>query len=152
MLEDIQRDPLIHMLDEEGFLSDDQIAILPETIERTGLTIRAAIIDAGFIDEEDLLEIIAGFLGTRVVNVMAIDPSPDVCRSVPVSVARVYEHDLCGYGHSAHQQAHPDDMVRKPPGKDALFWMTGRLLHYSFFGRFHCKGKSRQPVGDEVYP
>ncbi len=83
-------DPLLQLLDEHGILTPEKIEQVLEAKERTGETVRHLLPQLGIISEDDLLEIIAGYLGTRVINLLAEEPPPDVIHTIPASVARMY--------------------------------------------------------------
>lgn len=85
-----QIDPLLQLLGDQGMLSDEQIQQVIESKNRTGQPVRTLLINMGFTNEDDMLDIIAGYLGTRVINLLATDVPDDVIHSVPASVARMY--------------------------------------------------------------
>ncbi|MCX7590342.1 MAG: ATPase, T2SS/T4P/T4SS family, partial [Kiritimatiellae bacterium] len=86
----LQSDPLLQLVMEQGFVTRDQLPDIEEERERTGKDIQHVLIDLGLMKEEELLEVIAGHLGTHVINLPATDIPADVIRSVPASVARMY--------------------------------------------------------------
>jgi len=90
MSDDTVQDPLLQLLIEQGVLSDEQAADVHAEHEEAGKAVRAIIVDLGLIAEDDLLEIIASYLGVQVVNLPALDIPVEVIRSVPASVARMY--------------------------------------------------------------
>ncbi|MBM4148138.1 MAG: type II/IV secretion system protein [Lentisphaerae bacterium] len=83
-------DPFLRMAVEQGVLTSDAAAPIEEEHERTGKPYKALLVDGGFVSESAMLEMIAGYLGTRVVNLPATDIPPDVVHSVPSAVARMY--------------------------------------------------------------
>ncbi|MEI6971302.1 MAG: GspE/PulE family protein [bacterium] len=85
-----QVDPLLQVLGDQGLLSEQQIEQILEAKNRTGQPVRTLLINMGFTTEDDMLDIIAGYLGTRVINLLATDVPDDVIHSVPASVARMY--------------------------------------------------------------
>ncbi|MGQ9661409.1 MAG: GspE/PulE family protein [Kiritimatiellia bacterium] len=85
-----QRDPLLQLALEQGFITQDQLPDIEEERRRTGKDIQHVLIDLDLIKEDELLEVIAGHLGTHVINLLATDIPPDVIHSVPASVARMY--------------------------------------------------------------
>ena len=84
------RDPLLQYLLEEGRVTPDQAAEVVEEQGRTGRPAREILIDMGLITEDELLEAIAEMLGTRTVNLAALDIPQKVLKTVPASVARMY--------------------------------------------------------------
>ena len=88
---DIQyTDTLLQLALEQGVIGAGQAAEINQEHEDTGKTVRRILIDGGYVAEDDLLEVMAGYLGGRVINLPATDIPPDVVHSVPASVARMY--------------------------------------------------------------
>ncbi len=85
-----QTDPLLQTMREQGILTDEHVASIVEEHERSGKSVRGIVLDMGLMEEDQLLEIIAGHLGASVINLPATDIPPDVIHRVPASVARMY--------------------------------------------------------------
>ncbi len=83
-------DPLLDLLVEQGILSGEQMEDIASGHAESGKTIRNIVVDLGLIEEDPLLEVIAGYLGTHVVNLPAIDIPVDIIHRIPASVARMY--------------------------------------------------------------
>ena len=90
MTEQPYRDTLLQIVVSQGVVGDEQAVGIWEEHERTGKAVRNVILDMQLASEDQLLEWIAEYLGTRVVNLPATDIPPDVLHSVPASVARMY--------------------------------------------------------------
>ncbi|MFW5871129.1 MAG: GspE/PulE family protein [Verrucomicrobiota bacterium] len=90
MAETTDISPLLRLLYEREALDDQSMQEVQEECERTGKPVRNIVIDLELISEDDLLEIIAGYLGTTVINLPAQDISRDTVYSVPASIARMY--------------------------------------------------------------
>ncbi len=86
---DIQ-DPLLTILVEQGVLTDQQVQDVYAEHQESGKMIRNIIVDLGLLPEDDLLDIMASYLGTRVVNLPALDIPVDVIKRIPAGVARMY--------------------------------------------------------------
>jgi len=86
----IVRDPLLLQLKEEELITEKQLDDVLEEQRRTGNSTRTVILDMEIMKEDDLLQCIAGYLGTEVVdpNIRPIDRG--VIRHVPPSVVRMY--------------------------------------------------------------
>lgn len=84
-------DPLLQLLSEQGLLSAEQIGQVVESQGRTGQPVRKLLINMGLMTEDDLLDIIAGYLGTSVVNLLATDVPDDVVHALPASISRTYK-------------------------------------------------------------
>ncbi|OGV59445.1 MAG: pilus assembly protein PilB [Lentisphaerae bacterium RIFOXYA12_FULL_48_11] len=82
--------PLLQLLVEQGAITHEQCLEIEQEAKESGKTSRSLLIDKGFIKEDQLLEIIAGYLGSYVVNLPAADIPPEVVRALPASVARMY--------------------------------------------------------------
>ncbi len=83
-------DPLLNLLVEQGLLTNEQMVDIAEEHAESGKAIRNIVIDLGLIEEDALLEIMAAYLGTHVVNLPAVDIPMDIVQRVPASVARMY--------------------------------------------------------------
>jgi len=83
-------DPMLDLLLQQEAITEDVVREIGEEQLRTGKPVRNIVIDMGLLTEDQLLEIIAGYLGARVINLPATDISPDVIHSVPASIARMY--------------------------------------------------------------
>jgi len=83
-------DALLQLTVDQGLLTRQQAADVAEEHADSGKPVRALLLDDGYLTEDQLLEAIAGYLGTRVVNLPALDIPPPVVHSVPASVARMY--------------------------------------------------------------
>jgi type IV pilus assembly protein PilB len=90
MADVILKDPLIQALMEQHILGSEQLSDIEEEHVRTGKSIREIILNLELINEEALLAVIAENLGTKVISLPALDIPPDVVRSVPPSLARMY--------------------------------------------------------------
>jgi len=90
MADVILKDPLIQALMEQHILGSEQLADIEEEHVRTGKSIREIILNLELITEDALLAVIAENLGTKVISLPALDITPDVVRSVPPSLARMY--------------------------------------------------------------
>ena len=71
-------------------INAQQAAELTEAHVRTGKPIRNLIIDVGFLDEDALLSLLAGYMGCDLVDLTTIDIPPHVRSAVPAAVARMY--------------------------------------------------------------
>ena len=83
-------DTLLELLVEQGILSGEQMEDISDEHTESGKPTRNIVVDLGLIEEDQMLEVMAGYLGTRVVNLPAIDIPVDIIHRVPASVARMY--------------------------------------------------------------
>jgi type IV pilus assembly protein PilB len=83
-------DPLLRLVVEQSAVSVAKAVEIEEEHARSGKPFRSLLVDGGYCTEDQLLDLIAGYLGTHAVNLPATDIPPDVIHSVPASVARMY--------------------------------------------------------------
>jgi type IV pilus assembly protein PilB len=90
MADVILKDPLIQALMEQHVLGSEQLDDIEEEHVRTGKSIREIILNLELISEDNLLAVIAENLGTKVISLPTLEIPPEVVRSVPPSLARMY--------------------------------------------------------------
>ena len=83
-------DPLLALLAEQGILTGEQVTNIAEEHDESGKPIKNIVVDLGLIEEDQVLEIMAGYIGSKVVNLPAIDIPVDIIHRIPASVARMY--------------------------------------------------------------
>ena len=83
-------DLLLQQLREDGLIVPDQANEVVDEHERTGKPVRQVLIDMDIIAEDQLLEVIARQLGTQVINLRDLELQPEVIKTIPASVARMY--------------------------------------------------------------
>src|SRR5690606_16101869 len=81
---------LLLQLVEDGLVTRQQAEEVVDERERTGKPVRETLIAMDIISEDDLLQAIATHLGTSVIDLIHSDLSPSVLKSIPGSVARMY--------------------------------------------------------------
>jgi type IV pilus assembly protein PilB len=84
------KDPLLQQLFEEGVLSAKQAEEVVDEHERMGKPVRELLVDMDVLSEDKLLDIVAQHLGTHVVQLGRTEVDAAVLKSVPGSVARMY--------------------------------------------------------------
>ncbi len=84
------KDPFLQQLVDDGLINRQQAEEVADEHERTGKPVREVLIDMEIIDEMTLLQAIASHLGTRVIDLSRTEISPFVLKSIPASVARMY--------------------------------------------------------------
>jgi len=82
--------PLIELLMGQDCLDQEQADSILANHAESGKSIRSIIIDHAFVSEDELLEVMANYMGTRVVNLPALDIPQDIRQRVPPRVARMY--------------------------------------------------------------
>jgi type IV pilus assembly protein PilB len=86
----IETDPLLELLVEQGLLTSEQMDDIADEHAESGKLARNIVVDLGLIEEDQLLEVLAGYLGSHVVNLPSLDIPADIIHRVPASVARMY--------------------------------------------------------------
>lgn len=81
---------LLQLLTDQDLIAREQAEEVWEEHVRTGKPVRNIIIDSGILIEDQLLDVIAAYQGTQVINLQATPIPGDVLRAVPPSVARMY--------------------------------------------------------------
>ncbi|MCB1069247.1 MAG: type II secretion system ATPase GspE [Verrucomicrobia bacterium] len=84
------KDPLLQQLYDEEMLTSAQAEEIVDEHERTGRSVRELLVDMDVLSEDALLEIVAQQLGSRVISLHSVSLPTDVIRSIPASVARMY--------------------------------------------------------------
>jgi type IV pilus assembly protein PilB len=87
---DHDMDPLVPLLKEQGKITNEQIAEVVEEQRATGKPVRQVLLNLEILKEDELLEVMAACMGTRVINLPATDIPPEVVHAIPASVARMY--------------------------------------------------------------
>ena len=83
-------DPLLNLIRQQNLLDDLQLEEVKEEHNRTGKSVGEILNDAGFIESQTQLEIVANYLGTEVVKISQRDIPPEVLAAVPADTARNY--------------------------------------------------------------
>ena len=84
-------DPLLDLLKQNGVLDDEQISvILDEQRNDGGKSTRQIVIDGGYITEDDLLGMMAAYLGCDVIDLASMELDDDTINAIPASIARMY--------------------------------------------------------------
>lgn len=84
------KDPMLQQLLEDGLITPAQAEEVADEHERTGKPVREVLIDMEILREADLLQAIANHLGAQVIDLNHADISPAALKSLPGSVARMY--------------------------------------------------------------
>ena len=87
---DHDSDPLLQVLREQGRLTAEQLADVEEEQHASGKPVRAVLLNLELLREDELLDVMAAYMGAKVINLPATDIPPDVVHAIPASVARMY--------------------------------------------------------------
>ena len=91
MAADYIANPLLALIKEQGLIDDLQFEEVLQEQNRSGKSISQILNDFGIVETETQLQIIAGHLGTEVVNLDAVEVPPEVIATVPAMTARMYQ-------------------------------------------------------------
>ena len=83
-------DPFLQQLLEDELVSPEQIQELLDERARTGKTVREILLALELLSENELMHIIAAQLSARVFDLNKAEISDELFRSIPASVARMY--------------------------------------------------------------
>ena len=83
-------DPLIDLVVSNGVLDKETADTLRVEAANTGHTTRQALIDNGFVTEEQLLEMMAVYQGCEVIDLSEFTIDTDAIQAIPGNVARMY--------------------------------------------------------------
>ncbi|MDF7800200.1 GspE/PulE family protein [Pontiellaceae bacterium B1224] len=83
--------PVLNELFASGCLSSDAAEAIHEEYLSQGRPFRDIVLDQGFLDEATYLTTVARMLDTEVANLSALPILPDIGKSVPSSIARMYK-------------------------------------------------------------
>ena len=147
MDEFVQKDPLLQTMSEQGMLTDEHVASIVEEHERTGKSVRTIVLDMGLMAEDQLLEVIAGYLGSYVINLPATDIPPDVIHRVPASVARMYNIIPVSMTQTSVQLAVSD--VISPEVMDELMFVLTSAVSYCVAREDDIRTYINQFYGDD---
>ncbi|WP_372808270.1 GspE/PulE family protein [Pontiella sp.] len=82
---------VLHQLVEEGRLSKEQADAIHEEHRTLGRPAKAITIEQGYVDESTYLETVARILETERIDLAAHPIPPRIAKTVPASIARMYD-------------------------------------------------------------
>jgi type IV pilus assembly protein PilB len=83
-------DPLLQQLMDEQLLTPQQAEEVIDEHERTGKPVREVLLNMQLVDEDKMLELVSTLLGSSVIKLRDLDIPAEVIRTVPASIARMY--------------------------------------------------------------
>lgn len=145
---DVQyKDALLQEIQQEGMLARQQLDEIVEEHDRTGRPTRAIILDMQLLKEGELLELIARHLGTEVIDLKGIEIPAEVVRTLPASVARMYNVvPLAGDAHSVELAT--SDLL-SPEVVDELMFVLTRDVSFKVARETEIKNTLQRYYGDE---
>ena len=89
MAEEISN-PLLSLVKEQGLIDDLQYEEVAAELKRSGAPALQLLQDFGIMKLDDILQVMASNLGTEVVSLRDHEFSPDLLKTIPANVARMY--------------------------------------------------------------
>jgi type IV pilus assembly protein PilB len=83
-------DPLLSLVKENGLIDDLQYEEVVAEFKRGGTPIIQLLQDFGIMSLDDVLHVIANHIGSQVVSLRDREFAPDLIKTVPANVARMY--------------------------------------------------------------
>src|SRR5271169_4565042 len=89
MAEDLSN-PLLSLVKEQGLIDDLQYEEVAAELKRSGTPVIQLLQDFGIMKLHDILHVMATNLGTEVVSLREKEFNPDLLKTIPANVARMY--------------------------------------------------------------
>jgi type IV pilus assembly protein PilB len=83
--------PLLALIKERSLIDDLQYEEVAAEFKRSGKPVVQILQDFGVMDLDNILQVMADHLGTRVVNFRDLDLSQQLIQSIPATTVRMYE-------------------------------------------------------------
>ncbi|HTR41455.1 MAG TPA: GspE/PulE family protein [Pseudomonadales bacterium] len=90
MAEEIS-DPLLSLVKENGLVDDLQYEEVVAEFKRGGTPVIQLLQDFGIMSLDDILQVMAHHIGASVVSLRDREISPDLLKTIPANVARMYQ-------------------------------------------------------------
>jgi type IV pilus assembly protein PilB len=89
MAEEISN-PLLSLVKDQGLIDDLQYEEVAGELKRSGAPVFQLLQDFGIMKLDDILHVMAANLGTEIVSLRDRELSPDILKTIPANVARMY--------------------------------------------------------------
>jgi type IV pilus assembly protein PilB len=83
--------PLLSLVRELGLIDDLQYEEVAAELKRGGAPALQLLQDFGIMQLDDILQVMANYLGTRVVPLRGVQFTPELLQTIPANVARMYQ-------------------------------------------------------------
>src|SRR5580658_3202374 len=84
-------DPLLSLVKENGLIDDLQYEEVVAEFKRGGTPVIQLLQDFGIMSQDDILQVVAHHLGTSVISLRDREFAPDLVKTIPANVARMYQ-------------------------------------------------------------
>lgn len=142
-----QFEPIIDLAVSNGLLTAEQVEEIREEHGRTGRSVRNLVVDMGFVEEDDLLQMMAAYQGAEVVDLAATDIPNRVIRTIPASVARIY--NVLPVSEDAGEVTLAVASMIDPQVTDELMFVLTRNVKFVFAREKDLRDRINQFYGDE---
>ncbi len=102
MAEDVSN-PLLSLVKKEGLIDDLQYEQVLGEFKRSGKSAVQILQDSGIMDLDSILQVIANYLSTEVVEIKDRDLTPQLLQAIPAKTARMYQCLPVGLSNSTLQ-------------------------------------------------
>src|SRR5438093_5145446 len=116
--------PLLALIQEQGLVDDLQLEEVVQEHTRSGKPVIQLLQDFGLLDLETILQIMAGHLGTEVVELRELEFTPEILQTVPATAARMHQCLPVAVHGSTVRVALSDPL--NPAAIDELGYLTGK--------------------------
>ena len=82
--------PLLSLVREQGLVDDLQYEEVVSELKRSGTPVVQLLQDFGIMKLDDILHVMANYLGTKVVSLRDHEIPPDLLKTIPPNVVRMY--------------------------------------------------------------
>jgi type IV pilus assembly protein PilB len=83
--------PLLSLVKEQGLVDDLQYEEVAAEFQRSGTPVSQILQDFGILDLDSILQAMANYLATEVVDLHGRDFSPDLLKQIPAKTAKMYQ-------------------------------------------------------------
>ncbi len=83
--------PLLSLVRELGLIDDLQYEEVASEFKRGGTPVLQLLQDFGIMQLDDVLQVMANYLGTKVVSLREVRLTPELLQTIPANVARMYQ-------------------------------------------------------------
>ena len=83
--------PLLSLVQELGLIDDLQYEEVAAEFKRSGTPVIHLLQDFGIMQLDDILQVMANYLGTKVVSLRHTQFTPELLQTIPANVARMYQ-------------------------------------------------------------
>ncbi|HEV2437382.1 MAG TPA: ATPase, T2SS/T4P/T4SS family [Verrucomicrobiae bacterium] len=83
--------PLLSLVKELGLIDDLQYEEVAAEFKRSGTPVISLLQDFGIMQMDDILQVMANYLGTKVISLREVQFTPELLKTIPANVARMYQ-------------------------------------------------------------